>query len=538
MSIFPVKDIAKAGVITDVDPYNLPIGAWSWGQNVRFRNNSITRAPVCRSVFTGFANVSPRYLSANFPSTGFDQAIVGFLNGRVTQVVSGSETDLSITGYTNADAESSFTSCHLGDVFYVNRSDRVPWSLKTTDTIFQTLDNWDTTWRANILRSSNSALCAFGITKGATSFPTMVKTSEFAIVDTVPSTWDDTLGTNNATENVLGEMEGPITDAQALGEIMIVYGLKETWTMQLDGSQNIWGYHRLFSDAGAISADCSVEVDKKHYVFGLNDIWMHDGNSKQSISDERVREFVFAALNVSLANRCRVVYNNNLKEIYFQFVSGDAFTSFPALDGCNRQAVYHVPTGTWSFDDLPYTFGAVMASVDVVQEWATVPGTWDTTGGTWFDQQDSAKKVLLMVGDSNTGLSLTESLYAFDLQGPASAVSFPVDTNATKGWRLIRDGLDLDQVGVDLPGYKLISSIYPQARLEAGALPITFSFGSADFFNDNVVMSSPQTYDGSTLYKLDYNAAGRYLSLDISHADYHYVRLTQFDVDLDVTGER
>ncbi len=550
MPIIPVRGIAKLGVVTDMDPYNLPVGAWSMGVNVRFRNGDITRAPVFRSVDPALSYGSPRFLSANSPSSGFDAIIVGYQNGRVTSITSGVETDLSITAgglgtagvYLNANAETSFTSCHLGDVFYVNRPDRAPWSFKVSDTVMHVLANWapvSSPWTCNILRASNSALCAFGITQNGVSYPTMVITSEFAVVDTVPVTWDYTLGTNNATSNVLGEMEGAITDAQALGEIMIVYGLNETWTMVLDGSANIWAYHKLFKGYGALNANCAVEVDKQHFVFGPTDIWKHDGTTPISICDERTREFIFSALNVSQANRCFVNYNARLKEINFAYVSGDSYCAFNiGANGCNRQATYHVPTNTWSFDDLPFIFGATMASVNTVQTWASTTSVWATVGGTWLDQADSSKKVCVMVGDVSATYNLTETLYAFDLQGPGSAVAFTVDTNATKGWALYRDGIDLDEVGADLKGYKVLNSIYPQGRLEVGAQPITFSFGSADYFNDAVVMSTPQTWDASSLYKLDYNVSGRYLSMIVTHNDYHYAKLTGFDFDMDVLGER
>jgi hypothetical protein len=117
-------------------------------------------------------------------------------------------------------------------------------------------------------------------------------------------------------------------------------------------------------------------------------------------------------------------------------------------------------------------------------------------------------------------------------------VALDVDTNATKGWQLSRDGIDLDEVGADLRGYKVVSTIYPQARLEVDAQPINFSFGSADYFNESVTFSPVQTYDGSSLYKLDYNSAGRYLSMKMDHDDWHYVNITAFDLDLDVNGER
>jgi len=331
-------------------------------------------------------------------------------------------------------------------------------------------------------------------------------------------------------------------DAQALGDVMFIYGLEETWIMYADGSDNVWANKKVFDDVGAINANCSIEVDKRHYVFGLNDIWAHDGTSKVSISDQRVRNFVFGTMNLTETNRFFVSYNAKMKEISFNYVSEDALVSFPRVpsngSGCNRAAVYNIVENTWTFDDLPYVFGVSEANVDTVTAWDTSTSTWSSIGGTWLDQGDSLKRVAIMIGDTNTDAGLTKSLYAFDLEGLGSVVALPVDENATKGWQLSRDGIDLDEVGAPLRGYKLISSIYPQARLETDAEPIEFSFGSADYFNNEVVMTDAQTYDGDALYKLDYNAAGRYLMMHMAHDDWHYVNITGFDLDLDVLGDR
>jgi hypothetical protein len=309
--------------------------------------------------------------------------------------------------------------------------------------------------------------------------------------------------------------------------------------MTADGSENVWSYHKLYGNLGAINANCAVEVDKKHYVFGLNDIWMHDGISQPvSLVDQRVKDFIFSTINISKANRCFVYYNAKLKEVCFNYVSGDNLTGFAAKDGCNRAAIYNIPEDNWTFYDLPYIYGAAEANLDTIQTWSSVTATWATIGGSWLDQQDSLKRVTVMVGDSDTTHSLSRSLYAFDIQGPGSAIALPVDTNATLGWKLNRDGIDLDELGVDLKGYKLLSSIYPQGRLEIGAVPVSFSFGTADYFTTDVEMSPVQTWDANTLYKLDYNASGRYLSMRIEHDDYHYASLTGFDLDLDVLGER
>ncbi len=539
MTTAKVRDLSKFGVITDVDPYNLPPQAFSMAVNARFKGNTVYRAPVFRRVPVTLSQTDPRFVASNAPSTGSDTIYIGYLNGRVTEFVDNVETDVSVFGYANASAEVPYTSCHLGDVFYVNRSDRVPWKRDTSDTIFENLANWDTNWRAKILRSCSGALCAFGITESSTTYPTMIRTSEFAEVNTVPSTWDATDPTTNATRNILGEMEGGITDALNLGEGIIIYGLKEAWSMQADSSQDVWRYDKLPFDAGCISTNCVVEVGGQHFVFGLDDIWRHDGVSKQSICDGRVRRFIFENMNLAKSHRFYVAHDRARKEIRFCYVSGDAYTAFTGVDGCNRCAVYNIAEDTWTFDDLPNTYGAATSNLDVGLTWSTVTQLWETIGGSWLDQEDTLKKALVMVGDVNATYSLSKSLYAVDEQGPGSIVPYAVDTNATQGVTLLRDGIDLDELPdvKDLRGYKVASSIFPQARLEDGASPLSFSFGSADNYNQTVVMSDPQTYDGDTLLQCDFNQGGRYLSMLITHDDFHWFKLTGFDLDLYVTGE-
>jgi hypothetical protein len=537
MPIARVRNLAQYGVISDVDPYSLPTEAFSMAVNARFQNGSVLRAPVFRRVPITLSETDPRFLTASVPITGFDSVIIGYLNGRVSTYSSGVEEDLSIAGYVEIGADTPYTSCRLGDVLYINRADRIPWSLTSTDTDFQALANWDATWRTNILRSCSGALMAFGVTKGATFYPSMVKTSEFAEVNTVPTTWDETDPTANATENTLSEMKSGITDALSLGSVMMVYGLNETWLMQADGSEDVWVNRILFNDAGAISANCVVEVDKKHYVFGLNDLWVHDGNSKKSIADGRVRKFIFRNMNMQLLERCFLVHDDRRKELRFCYVSADQYAEFTTVtSGCNRCAVYNIAEDRWSFDDLPYVYGAAPANVDNTETYASTVLIYSTAGGTYLDQEDSLKKTMLMVGDVNSTDGLSLSLYALDEQGPGSFVNYPVDTVATGPVLLERQGLDMDEVS-DLRGYKVISSVYHQARLETDAEPLSFRFGSADYFNQVVDYSDPQTYDGDTLYRLDYNEGGRYLSMQITHDDYHYFELTGFDVDYELTGD-
>lgn len=549
-----IRDLSKYGVITDVSPFNLPPSAFTMALNARFAGQGIQRAPVLKRVPVTLAEADPRFLTANVPTSGFDTLIIGYLNGKLSSFSAGTETDVSISGYATNTSDTPYTACRLGDVMYVNREDRVPWALRTSDTDFVALSatslytsgvaEWPTTWRCKILRAAGGALCAFGISKnsGSAFYPTMVKTSEFAEAGAVPQDWDETDPNNNATENILAEMEGGIVEAQALGEVMYVYALKETWLMYPDGSADVWAYTRKFSDAGCINANCAVEADGFHYVFGLNDIWRHDGTQKQSICDERVRNFIFNNINLAKSHRCFVQYDQKRKELKFYYVSGDEHVAFSGADGCNRVAVYDLVRNLWTFDDAPFIYGGSLSNFDTTLTYATVTDTYASILGTYLDQEDSRKKAMVLVGDANTTYGVQKSLYAVDNAGDGAKgafVPYAVDTNATADVTLIRDGIDLDELPdvEDMTGYKLINSIFPQARFESGAEPLYFSFGAANQYNDEVEWSDEQSYDADTYYQCDYAADGRYFSMKIVHRDYHWFEISGYDLDLVATGE-
>jgi hypothetical protein len=46
------------------------------------------------------------------------------------------------------------------------------------------------------------------------------------------------------------------------------------------------------------------------------------------------------------------------------------------------------------------------------------------------------------------------------------------------------------------------------------------------------------TWDGSSLYKVDFNEAGRYLSLRVLFNDYREMSLSGYDADVSVDGDR
>jgi hypothetical protein len=540
MAPLKLRNLAKYGIIYDVDPFDLPPEAFSAGKNVRFRNGRVTRGPVFRSA-RALSTSAPRYVFANNPTTGQDDLYVCYQNGRVFSTSHAGELDVSISGYTNASSEGVWTDAALADVVYINREDRIPWFKRTSDSAFQPLTNWDSTWRAKLLRTCGGSLVALNVTKAGISFPTMVKTSSFPLASTVPASWDHTLPNTNATENILAELKGPIVDAQNFGSNLIIYGREQPYLMQKVNGFELYDYTKLPFRKGAIAANCSIEIDGRHYVFGPDDIWMHDATSEASIVDGTNRDFIFSSLNVSKAHLCFVTYNPNQKELHFCYPGGDRLVSFLVGGGCNKQAVYNLTTKTWTFDDLPLCYGAAAANMDAVATYNSIGTTYQDMGGSYQDQEGSLTRTLCYVGESSSLYGLQTSLYAFDLYGPGSTAGFAVDTNATQGMYLERDGIDLHALdpNADLGGYTLVSSIWPLARNDyTYEPPITFSFGSSDYYGQAATNFVDQTYDGYTNFKLDYNIAGRYMSLRVSFNDYNFISVSGFDLEVDETSER
>jgi hypothetical protein len=229
LSLPKLRDLDKYGVITDVDPFDLPLGAWSMAINLRFEDGRINSAPVWRAV--GAPSPIPRLASSTSP-TGPTAARRYSWATRTASSLYGRQLLRRPTAHRlhALDAEAAWSGCTLAEVVYMNREDRVPWMLKPTDTLFSNLTGWNSTWRAKLIRSYASAIVALNLTKGGVRYPTMVKTSDIVADPGIPpSSWDETLTTNNATENLLTEMNGEIVDAATLGNSLILYSNSETW---------------------------------------------------------------------------------------------------------------------------------------------------------------------------------------------------------------------------------------------------------------------------------------------------------------------
>lgn len=534
----PIRNLGQTGVITDLNPYNLPITGFTKGINVRFDEGKVMRSPVFRAVKDSIG-FDPRGAFGIVPSTGFDSVVVVSDTYQIYEYASGSWSNRagSITGTTNPQP---FTMSSLADVTYINRPDRVPVYRDPLGTNFADLPNWDSGWRATALRPFGDFLIALGMVEGVNTFPNRVRFSNLVEANNYPDSWDETDATKSAGFNDLVQMQTPIRDGLELGTNFVIYSASEAILMEFTGGTFLFNFRKLFGDEGVINQNCVVEVQGQHYVFGNNEIYRHDGTSRQSISDERVRQFVYANMNKSAADRFFVLHNQALSEIYFCFVSGDNLVSFVDTDRCNRAACFNYRNDSWSFMDVPNVSAGTTANVNTVSTYANSTSTYSTVGGSYYGQQDSFNRHTLMVGNEDTTNGITSSkLWALDLADDGS-VALNVDTEATKAPILERVGIDLDEIQQPLDGYKVVTRMLPQiSTTNTNDTTIQFEFGASDIPNQTPSYSASATFDIATDYKIDSRAAGRYLSYKVTlqATDYKDFQFSGFDLDVTTTGK-
>lgn len=546
----PVRNLGSVGVITDINPYNLPLAGFTAANNVRFDEGKIKRSVVFRTVYDDLENSTinsgadfkPRACLGVVPSSGFDSIIMVSDQYLIYEYTNNSVTNVTGTLSATPSVTLPFTTCVLADVAYINRPDAVPTYRLPSGTNFATLPNWDANWRCAALRPYGDFLLALSMTEGAVSYPNRVRFSDIVTANAVPTTWSETDTTASAGFNDLVQMTTPIRDGLSLGTNFIIYSSTEVMLMEFTGGSFIFNFRKLFSDDGVINQNCIVEADGKHFVFGTTDIYVHDGNTKQTIADEKVRQRIYSTLNIKNANRCFVLQNKELSEVYFCYQSGDSLLGFPETERCNRAAVYNYANNTWSFIDLPNVSAGTTANLNTITTYADATAAYNTIGGSYFEQGDSFGRHTIMVGDANTNNDLTyNKVFALDLAEEGSSIAFGIDEDATKPPMFERVGLDMDEMKQSIDGYKVITRLLPQlSTLNTDNTGFNFQFGASDIPNQNPTYGTSVTFDTATDYKIDSRAAGRYLSykvtLDVD--DYKDFSFSGFDIDVTTTGSK
>jgi hypothetical protein len=544
MPIVPVRSLGRLGVIKDVPAWELPPDAWSSANNIRFDSGKVMRGPAHRLVENTLTSQDPHLIFPVYPDGTPEYLVICAKNGRMYKWVSGTETDYTPVGFVNTDSDIPFSACQIGDVVYVNRETDVPYALLPTGVAFIALTNWDSTYRAKVLRSYKDFLVALNVTKGATAYPKLVKTSDIGLQGAVPVSWDHTDTTKLATENPLLSADSELLDGLQLRDDFMIYTRNQVWRMRHTQGRLVFDYRKLFDDGGVINQNCVVEVEGKHFVFGPDDIYVHDGNTKSSIVKGRVHDYIYDALQMSSVQKFFVAHNPRLHEVLFHYQADDGEAEWVGTKGCNRVAVYNYRNDTWAFRDVPAVTSAAFLAANSGILWSdlqTAGTTWDQMGGSWAslnDGEDFRHMLYSAVQDTTFGFT-TSKLLGVDMIENGSTLNFPLDTASAVEAYVERTDIDMDQMlGEQIRSYKVARALYPQLRTFGDSSTVNVRTGAKLVSAGNTEYDTTRSFNPRTAYKVDFKKGGRYLAIRYTKTDQKDFELTGHDLDVSVTGRR
>lgn len=545
MSNLPVRNIGSAGVITDVAPHNLPAAnALSKGNNIRLDRGTVKEALALKTVSAVTGGAFPTRGMFINPTSSVDTLVLVSNTFAIEEYINGVWN--TRTHQTRTASELPITTTTLADMNYINRKDSYPIFRSSSGTNFTAItsnsgasaDNWNSNWKANSLRKYQGFLLAIGIQEGATDYPYRVRWSTQALMNQQPQSWNAADTTNTAGFNDIVQLTTPLVDGAELGNNFILYSTDQVWMMEFRGGTFVFNFRKLFDDSGIINHNSVVEIQSKHYVFGNKDIYVHDGISKQSICEGRVRDFIFRNIDRNKENACFVHHVTATNEIYFCYPSVDDEAVFTTGERCNKAAVYNLDLDAWCFRDLPNVSAGGQANFSQSITYnGTNPANYDTVGGSYHDAEDGFMRHSVLGGDAIAADNIFDTLYVLD-EAETGKVNFPNDTAASRSPVIERQGIDLDEGGLDLRAYKQVTKIYPQMSFENTGNTVSISIGAADLPTSVPSYAQTTSFNPSTSYKVDSRAAGRYLSYKMEMPLFKNFEVSGFDADLIVTGRR
>lgn len=568
MPNLPLRKLGAVGVITDANPYDLPANAFSNCNNVVFDEDRIQRSPVFKRIFRSIRSSlaydssvgdydtnTSTYESAEGSPVEDVRFVGSYQDPTAGEVVFICDNDGTVRTYPNGSLafatpgsglvtnNSPWSHVQVAGMSVLARKGMVPYirNIKT-DLNYNLLGgDWVSTHKAGVARGFLDYIILLNITKDTLEYPTMVKWCNPIEYGAATSTinWDPANPNYIAGENVLADLKTPIRDGGVLGNGFIIYAQDQVWLMEYTGSSLVFNFRRLFPTGGIINTNCYSEVEGKHFVFGENDIYVHDGNTKKSIADARVRRYIFQTIDRSKQSSCFTLHDSVSNLIYFCYKTSLDEVSYQDTEFCNRAAVYNYKSDTWSFMDLPNIVGGAESNISLVDDvYKDVLSGYTEYNTNYVSFDDTNLKLAIMLGATDIANTLTESrIYAIDL--PTSGlVNLPVERETLTESFAERIGIDLDDAGGTIRNYKIITSITPQASFKSSTSYFTWKVGSADLPNSGVTWYSQQDYYPEQDYKLDMKVAGRYLGYRISTTDIENFSVSGFDAEIKEISRR
>lgn len=525
MPTVTLTNLGSAGIIRDLPDHLLPPEVWSFGQNVRFRDNKAVKFTGHKKVWHP-PSVSP-YWGLSIPTATTHFWLYASLK-KAYALTGGVHTDITrLSGDYNATETGLWNGGVLGGVPVINNGIDVPqmWIPVGAGQRLQNLSNWPGTLRAKTVRPYKSFLIALNISKSGTAFPHMVKWSHPADPGSVPISWDETDPTKDAGETDLSDAQaGIIQDGLELRDAFIIYKDSSTWGMQFTGGIAVMRFYPIFKQSGILSNHCMCFTPDGagHFVKTQDDLIVHDGQNVQSVSDKRWRRFIQKDMDGSQTSKAFCFVNRKARECWFCYPEVGAPWASKAL-------VWNVTDNALGIRDLSnisFIAPGIVDEVEADDTWDADPDIWEVDTTIWDDRVFNTF--------SNEGLSFNPvavELSKIDTSEQFSGTNFKSVAQRT-GLAIAGKNRQGEPV-IDIQSRKFLKRIWP--RVKGG--PIDIRVGGQEEIGGVISWMPSQTFNPATQQYLDVCVNARLLAIEFSSMANISWEVEGYDLEVEVISQ-
>jgi hypothetical protein len=531
MTIVHIDNVGSQGIIQDTKPYDLPVEAWSSGQNIRFTENAAEKFKGQESIF-GTPGAAPHWLLPwqvptefrwIYPST--DK--IYYTNGL-------SHTD--ITRYSVTPGDNDYTAgtrpIWSGGVLHgvpiLNHTNLTDFPQQWDGNIarMRDLSNWPAATYAKVIRPFKNRLIAMNIVEGVTTYPHMIRWSTSADPGSVPSTWDYTLATNDSGRATLAETNGQVLDSLSLSNANIIYKDDSIWRMSEIGGIFVFRFDLVSETLGILAPRCVKEFYKRHLLVGADDIVLFDGNKLDSIVNGRMRKWFFNNLSGVHYDKTVITPNYAEREMWISFVEAGSTSEY-----LTKALIWNWSENSWTVRDLPDIahLGYGQVGGTTVETYDGSSGAFNADFGAFGASQFNPAEQQLLFAKAYT----TNEFMQGDVNYTDRGTSYTAFLERTG---LAIAGVDRQgRPKVDQASVKFVRSVFPKISAQ-NPVSITVRVGSQNNPSEAVTWCPPQIFNTATDTKVDCEVTGKYIAIRFEETSSEPWDMSGYALDIDVVS--
>jgi len=511
----PLRQIGLAGQIKDIGNADIPTSGVRSARSCRIENQALRSFSDATVFLAPIAGHEYLFCHPFWRASGDGWVIVSRDTGTAAIKVefvtlSGARTDITPAAENPLTSTDYWYAVQLGEWFILTNGRDIPQWTDRALTQMVDMPGWPVDYKARVIEVYKNFLVAIGITKvdGSGEEDRMVKWSHPYAEGDTQTYWDHTDPTLLAGETLLAEPGRALTALQPLRDSLMIFFDRRTWRADFTGGQYVFTFRQVFSDDGCVGAHSHVATQDGGVVFGHRDIYLHDGSTKQSLTDHRMTDYVYSTVDLKFPPvgiwhpkrnevmfLCRTI-SSGAGNVFFiaNTIHDYAWTEVQAtLNGAG--VLSHLAVG-------PRPGGGAITYADWTDE------TYESFFGTRYSALSGQDETTTLLGVS----APENTVWDMDYSGGIAPV-----TLFRRDALIEHRAIDLDEAGQGINKIIYINRILPQM---SGSGRVKFTLGTHATVDGDITWKAPVTYDlDDDSYAVDIRAAGRYLAYRIEPLD-------------------